>query len=453
MFKLQSLLILSVSVLLNFSIVGCKASGGGGGGGGGSGGSSGGIGLPSDGGGAGGGGAGGGSTGVSGGGTPTQPPEGGGGGGGNGGGAGGGNGGGGGAEPSTLEATVSGAGGRTATVFPGTIDLNGLLNLLINISNGSAFQVITEYTGAPVSTLNLFAPGIEDAVVSINDNPLKTLGVIPLSTVNTVNYPTSGADPVVVNGQYVSQIAFFGVDANNPQFTTTIVVKNDLNLNTGPLTLNVHLVGSEAQKDSTRAGISTAVDIMRTTYAQVGVSLSVSFFDVNSDFGVIPNPSLGSGFYVAQGSALGVPQLALNLYVGETISADATEIPGSSLNGVLGIASSIPGPASLTPFSAVAVSNLEHQGPDGIFSAEEIGVFGETFAHESGHYLGLFHPVESDFVTEDPLPDTVTCNSSSACLNTGTAANLMYFEAVSGIQQRVLTGDQGAVMNRNVLVN
>ena len=124
------------------------------------------------------------------------------------------------------------------------------------------------------------------------------------------------------------------------------------------------------------------------------------------------------------------------------------------------VSSSIPGPAIVTVRSAVAISLLEHQGGDGVFSAEETTVLGETFAHEAGHYLGLFHPVEVDdanagtFTDEDPVLDTAVCTTVTDCVAAGVAENTMFPIPVGGgIAQQTLTTGQAGVLNLQVLVN
>ena len=42
-------------------------------------------------------------------------------------------------------------------------------------------------------------------------------------------------------------------------------------------------------------------------------------------------------------------------------------------------------------------------------------MFGETMAHEIGHYMGLYHPVEASYNYWDALEDTVECGTWNAC--------------------------------------
>ena len=100
------------------------------------------------------------------------------------------------------------------------------------------------------------------------------------------------------------------------------------------------------------------------------------------------------------------------------------------------------------------MSWVAHAGSNGTFSESEILLMGETMAHEMGHYIGLFHPVEDGWVYFDALEDTVTCNSWEQCDNR-LGDNLMYpypvctgFSFDSCGRQDVLTAEQAGVQNR-----
>ena len=65
------------------------------------------------------------------------------------------------------------------------------------------------------------------------------------------------------------------------------------------------------------------------------------------------------------------------------------------------------------------------RGPDALFSDEEVRILGETMAHEVGHLLGLFHPVEIDLDAWDALADTPRCERTSRC-ETQLGDNVMF---------------------------
>ncbi len=80
-----------------------------------------------------------------------------------------------------------------------------------------------------------------------------------------------------------------------------------------------------------------------------------------------------------------------------------------------GVSGGVPGPLEVTGHSAILVSWLPHAGADAAFDADEIGLFGETLAHEVGHYVGLQHPVQSDYQRWDAIDDTVECKGPADC--------------------------------------
>jgi len=85
------------------------------------------------------------------------------------------------------------------------------------------------------------------------------------------------------------------------------------------------------------------------------------------------------------------------------------------LGGIYGMAGDIPAPLVATPDSAVLISMDMARGPDAAFSSQEVRILGETMAHEVGHLLGLFHPVEIDLDAWDALDDTPRCERAQGC--------------------------------------
>jgi hypothetical protein len=102
------------------------------------------------------------------------------------------------------------------------------------------------------------------------------------------------------------------------------------------------------------------------------------------------------------------------------------------------------------------VSALLSAGADGAFTAEEVRIYAETLAHETGHYLGLFHPVEATFDSWDILTDTPECDSELGCIM-AMEDHLMFPFPVCGIQnctpQGVITGQQAEVLHRSTAID
>ena len=129
-------------------------------------------------------------------------------------------------------------------------------------------------------------------------------------------------------------------------------------------------------------------------------------------------------------------------------------IVGETIDGgldYLGVSGNIPGTLVSTGRTGTVVSWLSNAGADAEFDPVEIQIYGETLAHEVGHYVGLFHPVETTYDLWDALDDTEKCAGDNQC-ETALGANLMFPWPVcdfSGcVSQDQLTPDQQGVMHR-----
>ena len=105
------------------------------------------------------------------------------------------------------------------------------------------------------------------------------------------------------------------------------------------------------------------------------------------------------------------------------------------------------------------MSLITGAGPDGVYSESEINVLAETMAHEVGHFMGLFHPIELEGGDSDPLTDTPTCSSPIECeTNPALAMNLMFPTPVADssggvLRQNQISGQQRGVLNRYIAVD
>ncbi|MFN8391463.1 MAG: hypothetical protein U0136_14340 [Bdellovibrionota bacterium] len=378
----------------------------------------------------------------------------------------------GGDTPSTPPGSGGGGGTVTATLDPGSTSdttvrtsanisnvtaSDGIGGVPVALKNVNAVQFVTQATNFDIAA-QLTDPA-NRAVVAYRPPataPQQTTGVFLNTHVNTLPYPTSNQDTPITNGIYTEGLI---VDpATSTGYTTTVTVKNDPNLSQGLLRVNLFLVGTEAQKSENRDALDKAVTVWRAIYGQAGIVLDVQTADVASGTGVLPNPVAGSDFYKSQAQAS--RSNAVNIYLGQAISNTGGTNPGNDTGALLGVASAVPGPNIPTVTSAVAIDLVQHAGTDGVFSDAEVEVLGETLAHEAGHYLGLSHPVEfadmshATFVEGDLLPDTATCTSEAQCLANGIVKNVMFPSPVAGIpQQRDVTGQQGATLNLQVMVD
>jgi hypothetical protein len=118
---------------------------------------------------------------------------------------------------------------------------------------------------------------------------------------------------------------------------------------------------------------------------------------------------------------------------------------------LLGVAGGIPGTPTAGPRAGILVSWARHAGVSGDFNYDEVSFLATTLAHEVGHYTGLFHPVELDWESFDPLRDTPsTCTGETSCYRS-LGENLMFPASVcygAGCEDDVeITDDQQGVMH------
>ncbi len=350
------------------------------------------------------------------------------------------------ATPNDASATT-----RAQTTFAIDSSTRGLANLSLFLGNVTSFQTVSAAEGR-IATLELRNPS-GTLVASANDNPPKSFGTLAGVDLNVLPYPALGSDEAVVRGTYVQKLTL----KNPGEISGTLIGKRDPDTETGTLRANVFLVGATIQEAGNRSAVYAAVDRWAEIYGATGITVVERYFDVQSDDSVVPNPYDGSSFYSTHTAAAGIQWPAVNVFVGLSI-ASVDDAAGDGFN-VLGISGGIPGAAIPTPFSAVAVSFNAFAGSDGAVNAIEARLMGETFAHEAGHYLGLFHPVnintanpDSAYVTGDPLSDTPTCANQAACIANGLITNLMY-PVYTGITQEDVTAQQSTVLNLQVLVD
>jgi hypothetical protein len=120
------------------------------------------------------------------------------------------------------------------------------------------------------------------------------------------------------------------------------------------------------------------------------------------------------------------------------------EISNSSQGGdtILGLSAGPPGAAAIhgTSKSGVVISAADlKSAPTDV---------AKIMAHESAHFLGLFHTTEKGGTQFDPLDDTPVCpaGSTSLCASLG-ADNIMWWTLTDGVA--TFTSDQSWVARRN----
>jgi hypothetical protein len=232
------------------------------------------------------------------------------------------------------------------------------------------------------------------------------------------------------NGSYKS-----GIDVD-----ITVQIKEDNSFESG--TIHAMVVYADGVGDDDEVVVATEAGVARwiEIWSQYGLELEVDYYDIDVDAD-LASPGEGGDTGMLQTSQNGSAH-DVTVLVGETIDG-STEY--------YGIAGSIPGTLLATQRSGVVLSWLANAGSDASFSEDDIRLYGETMAHEVGHYMGLFHPVESDYSYWDALDDTTQCNSETNC-DTQLGDNLMYPYPVcdwsSCTAQDQLSDDQSGVKHR-----
>jgi len=190
------------------------------------------------------------------------------------------------------------------------------------------------------------------------------------------------------------------------------------------------------------SGVEDAVANWKQIWANYGLSLEARY-ESSSVSCELPYPGYGNPAPLEQAAAMSQGDEVI-VIVGESIDGDTYSTYGVSGN--------IPGTLIETTRSATVVSWLANAGRDGQFSADDIALFGETLAHEVGHYFGLFHVAEQGWNAWDALGDTPNCSSTSNC-ESQLGDNLMFPYPVcsfggSCTRQDQMTDAQSGVVHR-----
>jgi PKD repeat protein len=277
---------------------------------------------------------------------------------------------------------------------------------------------------------------------------------LPLWEVSTALLPNTPSLQLCPGGDYTARFtADMAVDgvALNRIFKTA-----DGPVGGGRLDLNLFFVGTMADPNAATAPGDSAFQ-SELAYAeeilqQAGISLgAVSYFDLTgpqADALQIINSVVGPTAELADLLALSsaAPNGALNVFF---VSMIDDPMAAGTIGGVSG---GIPGPPGFagSTHSGIALS----LAPFPTFT----GALGQELAHETAHYLGLFHTTEPDGTTFESIPDTPVCDVSfdangdgvllaSECGAAG-ATNLMFWAQSTPYNIEVTPG-QGFVLVRH----
>jgi hypothetical protein len=184
-----------------------------------------------------------------------------------------------------------------------------------------------------------------------------------------------------------------------------------------------------------------AVEHWREVWGAAGVEVAVRYATSALD-PALPLPSAMSGDVVLAASQLAEPG-EIALVIGDTVGA----VDG----GLYGVAGRVPSAPLPSELSAIFVGWVNNAGGDGVFSDDDVRLYGEVLAHEVGHFVGLCHPVSGTFDYWDALGDTPKCSTEAAC-ESQLGQNLMYPVSICDggvcVSTTQLTGEQRGVMHR-----
>lgn len=258
----------------------------------------------------------------------------------------------------------------------------------------------------------------------------------------SLNWPIVATDGPLLDQTYKVGLGLVdsGLTYTKGTARVSVLLKSDPDLTSGVLRANIVFAGNTRNDPAVVAATEQAIAIWTQIYAGIGIELQPTLFDY-----------AGSGAIQAPGQ--GDPQVYLDISSSTDFGAlnlvIVEDIVG--FTDVFGFAGDIPGPLIPSERTAVVVSAGYGAGADGLFSPAEVQILGETMAHEAGHFLGLYHPVEVSYDRWDALDDTPECDAEFACIQ-ALGTNLMFpypvCDGFSCIAQTQMSGEQGDVANR-----
>lgn len=257
--------------------------------------------------------------------------------------------------------------------------------------------------------------------------------------VSTLNWPVRTEDGPLAEGTWTAEISTTDYSLNYVTGADVTVDTHRRAAKSDTDNLHVRVVYARGldEDEVVVQAVESAVERWREIWAAQGLTLDETYeaSDLDPSLGFAYN---GSDLLATVSSAEAEPHLIL--VVGDQYP-DGLDTFGYSAGA--------PGTLAATRASYVTVSWMAHAGTDLTFSDWEVRMMGETMAHECGHYLGLFHPVESDLTSWDALGDTPQCRTYDACESQMGANNMYPYPICSGSScsaQGDLTADQFGVM-------
>jgi hypothetical protein len=255
-------------------------------------------------------------------------------------------------------------------------------------------------------------------------------------------WPMRAEDGELEPGDWTVEVA--STNANwdykaNVDVTASARIRSDGDPDNGIVRVVLVFAEGVEEEPGVREAVDGAIARWREVWGPAGLTLELR--EVNSSFDAQLEPPWDPATDTSGAAALAEDGEVV-VFLGELLNGNRTWY---------GVSGGIPGPLEVTDRSATLVSWLAHAGINAEFDADEIGLFGETLAHEVGHYVGLQHPVQSDYSRWDALGDTPECTNATTC-ESQLGENLMFpYSICSGgscVDTYIITNDQLGEMQR-----
>jgi hypothetical protein len=303
--------------------------------------------------------------------------------------------------------------------FEARSDAEGIVEIEVEVAEGERFQVIVGRDRGYLSTDYILAPDgsaaldWEDWYESADS---LTESYWPTEFATTANWPVREQDGPLSAGTWRLQIATLNGAleyVGDQDVNVEVLLRKDAALAEGRMKAVVAYAGELGEDEEVVSGTEAAVAYWQELYARYGVTLEVEYDTIDADAEL---PDTYEGLEAVTAFHAAREERVMLVVIGETIANDTW---------IYGEAGGIPGPFGAYPHAAVFASWIANAGADGRFSERDVLLYGETLAHEVGHFVGLFHPVEDGWEYWDALDDTEDCGGMVPCEN-NLGANLMF---------------------------
>lgn len=340
-----------------------------------------------------------------------------------------------------------GGGMLSRTNYADSSDRDGYVEVPIDVGAGTSAFLVTVESGSYPTLEALYSPDGDEVLYWedwYDSDESLTSAFFWDGKVMALNWPVREQDGPLQQGTWtalVSTIDNQGYYDGNADVEVTTMTKDDAALDRADVRVRIVWAQGVGGDPAVVSAMEGAVERWREVWGAYGLNLVESYHESSLD------AELGfvwTGSNDVEANAEKFDGQELILIVGETYDGDGS---------LYGLAGGIPGSIEPNRYTYVSLSWLAHAGGNGSFSDDEIRLMGETAAHECGHFMGLFHPVESSYNYWDALADTEQCSTWSSC-ETKLGDNLMFPYPICSYTscdpQGELTGDQQGVAQRYI---